>query len=148
MDNKLQEIFDNVVKNYKEVLTNKNGKSHVYFFRYEDKVEQGRFSTKGFYAIDEYGVKWLSVDAMSSIFLEQYYEKLRSKYFDINNEDQKLFYSLEIADLMNTNSEYEQLINIIKSNVRQGSPRKFITLNTGEKVNIELSIETVSKYEF
>lgn len=138
--------MDNIIYNYKELLINKSGKNHVYSFKYTHKNEKD--SVKGYYAIDEYEVKWMSVDAISSIFQEIKYEKIRSKYFDLNNEKQKLFYSLEIVDLMNIDILYEQLIKVIKSNTRQGSPRKFLTDSNGEKVNIEMPFETIANFKF
>ena len=138
--------MDNIIYNYKELLINKSGKNHVYYFQYSNEDEKK--SVKGFYSIDEYGAKWMSVDAISAIFSEIYYEKIRSKYFDLNNENQKLFYSLEVVDLMKTDILYGQLIKVIKSNTRHGTPRKFLTDSKGEKVNIEMSFNTIANFKF
>lgn len=140
--------MDNIIKNYKEILVNKSGKNQTYFFSWSDQ-DLEKYAVQGYYIIDEFGQKWLSIDATSSIFYEKDYEQFKSKYFDINRDKQKLFYNI---DSMNINEFARDhligVLKIIQSNVRQGSPRKYLQLTNGEKVNIEMPFETVSKYEF
>lgn len=141
--------MDNLIQNYKEILVNKSEKKHTYFFKYDNKDDQMLLlSVKGHYIIDEFGNKWMSVDAISSIFPEKYYELLHSKYYDVNNSEQKLFYLLPTITPEPKNEYGKIIMNTIKSNVRQGSPRKFITLPNGEKVNIEMPIDTISNFKF
>lgn len=144
MSKSYKKLFDLLIKNYQEILVNKSGKNHTYFFN----LEQDDKKQSGFYSIDEQGNKWLSVDGCSAIFSEHYYEKLRSKYFDINNDQQKLFYNIEQIDLEQATQSGQFIINVIKSNTRQGTPRKFITNFSGEKVNIEMPFETISNFKF
>lgn len=144
MSNNYKKLFDSLIKNYQEIMVNKSKKNHTYFFNLATSEQ----SISGYYSIDEQGNKWLSVDGISVITSENYYEKLRSKYFDINNEQQKLFYSLEQFNKDEAKPEGQIIINIIQSNTRQGTPRKFITNFCGEKVNIEMPYETISNFIF
>lgn len=134
--------MDNTIRNYKELLVNKAGKNHVYFFKLENSVQ-------GFYAIDEHGVKWMSVDAISSIFKEYFYEQLKSKYFDLNNDNQKLFYNIHFTNGgEDIKQEHKDLLKIIGDNIRQGSPRKFLTDSKVEKVNIEAPFNIITTFKF
>lgn len=134
--------MDNTIRNYKELLVNKAGKNHVYFFKLENSVQ-------GFYAIDEHGVKWMSVDAISSIFKEYFYEQLKSKYFDLNNDVQKLFYLVPELIVIDLAHQWQSdVLAIVKSNIRQGSPRKFLTDSKGEKVNIEAPFNIITTFKF
>lgn len=140
--------MDNIIRNYKELLVNKAGKNHIYFFNYSDQKDE-QLSVKGFYAIDEFGVKWMSIDAISSIFKEYFYEQLKSKYFDLNNDYQKLFYCIHFtAGGEEIHEDHKTILSIIDGNIRQGSPRKFLTDSKGEKVNIEAPFNIITNFKF
>jgi len=145
MDNK---ISDYTKSNYKELLVNKTEKKHVYFFEFfclgHDNKNHLITVTKGYYIIDEGGSKWISIGAISGMFNESYYETLRSKFFDINKEKQNQFFNVDSFDKSELRMEcFKTLISIIKDNVRQGSPRKFITNSQGLKINIEMPYKSI-----
>lgn len=147
MDSKLE---DYIKSNYKEILLNKTEKKHVYFFNLEHGDKKTKYSnTKGYYIIDGEGSKWISIDAISDMFIESYYETLRSKFFDINKEKQNQFFNIESFNKSELRMEcFETLISIIKDNVRQGSPRKFITNSQGFRINIGMPYETINNFKF
>jgi hypothetical protein len=144
MDRKLS---DNLIKNYKEILVNKSEKKHTYFFNFNTPEQE----IQGHYIIDDEANKWMSVEAISALLSENVYEKFRNKFFDINKDIQKQFFIINTYESKaweNLTKEHSILLSIIKSNIRQGTPRKFISLSTGEKVNIEMPFETLEAFEF
>lgn len=142
--------MDNIIRNYKEISINRSGNCKVYYFKFADNNSRNKNKQiDGYYVIDEFDNKWLSVCAISSITQEDHYEKLRMKYFNINSEQQKSFYNIsEMNKEKLINSDYRKLINIILANTRQGAPRRFIALSTGERINIEMTFKTINNFTF
>jgi hypothetical protein len=133
---------DNLLKKYKEIIVNKSGKKHTYFFKF-GKIQ-------GYYLIDEEDNKWISISAISEIMSEQKFSKFQSKFFDINKTEQQQFFIISKENMAwyLIDPDHKILISLIKENTRQGTPRKFISNSAGEKISIEFPIETISKYEF
>jgi hypothetical protein len=128
--------------NYKETLIKsiKRGETHVFYFEYENNPK-----IKGFYALENQSNVFISVCAISSILKENIYEKLRSKYFDIDNTYQKQFFLIE--EIKDLDENLKSLIDIISSNTKKGTPRKHIVVD-GEKINISLETRTINEDYF
>jgi hypothetical protein len=128
----------NQVMNYKEAfIRNANrGEFQVYYFEYSEDI-------KGFYVIEKGNKIYLSVCAISSILPENVYEKLFSKYFDINDDIQKQCFLIKKENNFdNLQSKYQGLLNIILQNSKKGTPRKFI-ISEGERINVQLDIDNL-----
>ena len=136
-------ITTNNILNYKETLIRsiKRGEAHVYYFEYRNNP-----TIKGFYALEDGGKTYISICAISQILKESVYEKLYSKYFDIDKKLQKQCFLIE-KDKIDNFDELDQnlkaVIGIISQNHKKGTPRKHITVD-GERINIQLKIKTIS----
>lgn len=117
------------LEKYQEILFKSEEKNHIFYFELNGTI-------KGFYLIDGQDRFYLSVCAMKQIMMN-HLPNIKSKYFNLSFDEQKEFVLIE-DQFSKCSEEIQMLIDLITSNKRKGTPRKFILNKDAQRVNIEL----------
>lgn len=114
-----------MIENYKEILIRRTEETHLFFFKYNE--------LQGVYVLDGDDKRWITCDLMKY----QPNPIPTTKFFDFaDNEQVKCF----LVERKSKDEDFQFVLNMIYSNKRQGTPRRFINFE-GEKVNIEFPCE-------
>ena len=156
--------IDEILQNYKELFITQKNRNHIYYFKsilpsdYYFQKESSEvneyYSVNGIYVIDEFENKYINSNIFNKIDhsllkklkIDDFFNHAHpTKYFDVyldsENKQQIAF------DKINTKSQHG-LVQIINSNVRNGTTRKFITNSKFEKISIEMQYDFVSCSDF
>lgn len=148
------EKLDKTLNCYKETLISVKNKNHTYFF----VLQNDKNRIDGIYVIDEFENKYISnkflevieenpaiakeFDISGNIADESY----DYKFFDVVSSSRERLKQMNFNKLNTKNSS--AVIQIINSNFRSGTTRKFITNSKQERINIQLDCEAVKAEEF
>ena len=147
MNKEQKKEYENyIIGKYRETILSKTEQKRIYFLKLESEDGQINLDKiKGHYIIDQYDQKWMSECLTKQLFKD--INSINSKVFDINSDNQFRFFNLNEVKNSNFKLEISRiLLKIIQNNSRKGSPRRFLTNNSGEKVNIELKYDTKSSF--
>lgn len=163
--------LDKFLNNYKELfITQTKAKNHIYFFKCVFKLKPTgsvyhmTIPMNGIYIIDEFENKFINADFLYKIeqhsdlydqvnntydpvvekidiFDWNYPMKFFDVYFQIDSKEQMVFRRI------NKNSNHP-LVQIINSNCKNGTTRKFLTNSEHKKIEIELDFESVNSSDF
>ena len=156
--------LDKFLEIYKEVLISRKNKNHIYFFTIFSSYMKKEISAH--YIIDEFDNKWieskfcnfiddLSVEEQQSLFIDDENIHLKGliakhkdliKYFDVNQTSDD--YTKQLSFFRINKSNDSPIIQVINSNARNGTPRKFITNSELKKINIELDLKNINSNFF